>query len=121
MLQRSPTRWPLLRITQQPGKNVTESVAAALEWQSPIVGVWITRVYRPDAIADLIEAILAQSAAVGLATSREGTRVAHEQVCRSSVRHWGGIDSAAVRLFAERANNVAPQFSLRTRTRRLRC
>ena len=67
-----------------------------------------------DAAADMIEAILAQSASVKvLATSREGLGVADEQVWPvPSLDLSGGIDSAAVNLFVERARNLAPRFSI---------
>ena len=69
-----------------------------------------------DAAADLVEAILAQSATVtNLATSREGLGVADEQVWPvPSLDLSGGIDSAAVNLFVERAQSVAPRFSMAT-------
>ena len=69
-----------------------------------------------DAAADLIEAILAQSATVRIvATSREGLGVADEQVWPvPSLDLSGGIDSAAVNLFVERAQSVAPRFSMAT-------
>ena len=59
--------------------------------------------------ADLIEAILAQSATVTvLATSREGLGVADEQLWLvPSLDVGAGIDSAAVTLFVERARSVA--------------
>lgn len=104
----------VLGITQQPGKTVAESVAAALEGRVRLL-VFDNCEHVLDAVADLIEAILAQSAAVRvLATSREGLGVAHEQVWPvPSLDTRAGIDSAAVRLFIERAHSVAPQFSLR--------
>ena len=65
-----------------------------------------------DAAADLVEAILAQSATVKiLATSREGLRVADEQLWPvPSLDVGAGIDSAAVTLFVERARSVAPRL-----------
>jgi len=67
-----------------------------------------------DAAADLIEAIFAQSATVRiLATSREGLAVPDEQVWPvRSLDAAGGIDSAAVSLFVERAQGIAPGFSI---------
>ena len=67
-----------------------------------------------DATADLIEAILAQSATVKiLATSREGLGVPDEQVWPlPSLDLSGGIDSVAVDLFVVRARCVAPRFSI---------
>ena len=62
----------VLGITQQPGKTVTESVAAALEGRVRLLVIDNCE-HVLDAAADLIEAILAHSATVRiLATSREG-------------------------------------------------
>ena len=48
-----------------------------------------------------------------LATSREGLRVADELLLLvPALDVGGGIDSAAVNLFVERAHSVAPRFSL---------
>jgi predicted ATPase len=67
-----------------------------------------------DAAADLIEAILAHSATVRiLATSREGLAVPDEQVWPvRSLDAAAGTDSAAVRLFVERAQGIAPGFAM---------
>ena len=103
----------VLGITQQPGKSVSESVAAALEGRTRLL-VFDNCEHVLDAAADMIEAILAQSASVKvLATSREGLGVADEQVWPvPSLDLSGGIDSAAVSLFVERARNLAPRFSI---------
>src|SRR6478672_8158490 len=103
----------VLGITQQPGKSVSESVAAALEGRVRLL-VFDNCEHVLDAAADLIEAILAQSATVRiLATSREGLGGADEQVWPvPSLDLSGGIDSAAVNLFVERAQSVAPRFSV---------
>ena len=70
----------VLGITQQPGKSVSESVAAALEGRVRLL-VFDNCEHVLDAAADLIEAILAESATVRIvATSREGLGVADEQV-----------------------------------------
>ena len=70
----------VLGITQQPGKTVSESVAAALEGRVRLLVIDNCE-HVLDAAADLIEAILAHSATVTiLATSREGLGVADEQV-----------------------------------------
>ena len=70
----------VLGITQQPGKSVSESVAAALEGRVRLL-VFDNCEHVLDAAADLIEAILAQSATVRIvATSREGLGVADEQL-----------------------------------------
>jgi predicted ATPase len=98
----------LLGITQQPGKSVAESVAIALEGRSRLL-VFDNCEHVLDAVADLVEAILASSATVAiLATSREGIGVADEQL-------WPvpSLDiDASVDLFIERAQRVAPGFSV---------
>jgi len=98
-------------ITQQPGKTVSESVAAALEGRVRLL-MFDNCEHILDAVADLTEAILTQSATVKiLATSREGLRVTDEHL-------WPvpgldtGIDSSAVTLFTERAQAVSPRFSV---------
>ncbi len=100
-------------VTQQPGKTVSESVAAALEGRVRLL-VFDNCEHVIDAAADLIEAILAHSATVRiLATSREGLGVPDEQVWPvPSLDVGAGIDSAAVTLFVERARSAAPRFSL---------
>jgi predicted ATPase len=105
----------VLGITQQPAKTVSESVAAALEGRVRLL-VFDNCEHVLDAAADLVDAILAQSATVTiLATSREGLGVADEQVWPvPSLDLSGGIDSAAVNLFVERAGSVAPRFSMAT-------
>src|SRR6185312_13896079 len=66
------------------------------------------------AAADQIEAILAHSATVRiLATSREGLGVADEQLWLvPSLDVGAGIDSAAASLFVQRAQGIAPGFSI---------
>ena len=69
----------VLGITQQPGKTVSESVAAALEGRVRLLVIDNCEHVLATA-ADLIEAILAHSATVRiLATSREGLGVPDEQ------------------------------------------
>jgi predicted ATPase len=103
----------VLGITQQPGKTVSESVAAALEGRVRLLVIDNCE-HVLDAAADLIEAILAHSATVRiLATSREGLGVPDEQVWPvRSLDAAAGIDSAAVSLFIERAQGIAPSFSM---------
>ena len=105
----------VLGITQQPGKSVSESVAAALEGRVRLL-VFDHCEHVRDAAADLVEAVLAQSATVRiLATSREGLGVADQQVWLvPSLDVGAGIDSAAVTLFVERAHSVASRFSVAT-------
>ena len=90
-------------------------MAAALEGRVRLL-VFDNCEHVRDAAADLIEAILAQSSTVKvLATSREGLAVGDEQVWPvPSLDLSGGIDSAAVNLFVERAHSVAPRFSMAT-------
>jgi predicted ATPase/class 3 adenylate cyclase len=103
----------VLGITQQPGKTVSGSVAAALEGRVRLL-VMDNCEHVLDAAADLIEAILAHSATVRiLATSREGLGVPDERVWPvRSLDAAAGIDSAAVMLFAERAQGIASDFSM---------
>lgn len=103
----------VLSITQQPGKTVSESVAAALEGRFRLLVIDNCE-HVLGAAADLIETILAHSATVRvLATSREGLGVPDEQVRPvRSLDAAAGIDSAAVTLFVERAQGIAPSFSI---------
>ncbi len=103
----------VLGITQQPGRSVSESVAAALDGRVRLL-VFDNCEHLRDAAADLVEAILAASATVSiLATSREGLGVADEQLWLvPSLEVGAGIDSAAVELFGERARSVDSRFAL---------
>jgi hypothetical protein len=103
----------VLGIIQQPGKSVSESVAAALEDRVRLLVIDNCE-HVLDAAADLVGAILARSATVTiLATSREGLGMADEQLWPvPSLDVGAGIDSAAVTLFVERARSVAPRFSM---------
>jgi predicted ATPase len=99
----------VLGITQQPGMTVADSVAVASEGRERLL-VFDNCEHILDAAAGLIEAILAHSDTVRiLATSREGLRVADEQL-------WPvpplDIGSSAAELFAERAQAVVPGISL---------
>ena len=103
----------VLGITQQPARSVAESVAAALEGRVRLL-VLDNCEHLLDAAADLIEAILAASATTKIvATSREGLGIADEQLWPvPSLTVGAGVDSAAVALFVERAQNVSPRFTL---------
>ncbi|MGO9030412.1 ATP-binding protein [Mycobacterium sp.] len=103
----------VLGITQQPGKSVSESVAAALEGRARLLVFDNCEHVLGDA-ADLIEAIMAHSATVKmLATSREGLGVADEHLWPvPSLGVDTGIDSSALALFVERAQAVSPRFSV---------
>jgi predicted ATPase len=103
----------VLGITQQPGKSVAESVAAALEGRVRLL-VFDNCEHVHDAAADLVEAVLAASATVTiLATSREGLGVSDEQLWRvPSLDVNSGTESAAVNLFLDRAHSAVSDFSL---------
>jgi len=103
----------VLGITQQPGKSLSESVAAALEGRVRLL-IFDNCEHVLTAAAELIEAILAHSTTVKiLATSREGLHVAGEQlrpVLPLDVRPKS--DDSAVALFVERARDLVPGYSL---------
>ena len=103
----------VLGITQQPGKTVAESVAAALEGRVRLL-VFDNCEHVLDAAADLTEAILAASTTTKImATSREGLGINDEQLWPvPSLGVGAGVDSAAVALFVERAQHVSPRFTL---------
>jgi predicted ATPase len=103
----------VLGITQQPGKSVANSVAAALAGRVRLL-VFDNCEHVVDSAADLVEAILAASATVTiLATSREGVGVSEEQLWRvPSLDVDSGTESAAVDLFVDRAHSVVSDFSL---------
>ena len=92
---------------------MAESVAAALEGRKRLL-VFDNCEHVLDAAADMIEAILQHSAAVTIvATSREGLRLADEQLWPvPSLEVRDSADSAAPALFVERAGAVAPGISL---------
>jgi predicted ATPase/class 3 adenylate cyclase len=92
----------VLRVVQQFGKSVSESVASALEGRSRLL-VFDNCEHVVDSVADLIEVILAVSSTVKvLATSREGIGVANERLWRVPSLDVG----AAVELFVERAEST---------------
>jgi predicted ATPase len=103
----------VLGVTQQEGRTVAESVAAALEGRVRLL-VFDNCEHLRDAAADLIETILAASATVRiLATSRERLEVADEQLWSvPALDVDAGTSSAAVSLFLERAHSVSSQFSV---------
>jgi predicted ATPase len=96
----------VLGINQQPGKTLTESVAAALEGRVRLL-VFDNCEHVLDATADLVEAILDHSTTVRiLATSREGLSVADEQIW--PVRSLDVDAAASVR---RTPHSVAPEVS----------
>jgi predicted ATPase len=99
----------VLGITQQPGMTVADSIAAASQGRERLL-MFDNCEHILDAAAELIEVILTQSDTVKiLATSREGLRLADEQL-------WPvpslDIGSSAAELFTERAQAVVPGISL---------
>jgi len=100
-------------ITQQPGMNMADSVAAALEGRSRLL-IFDNCEHVLDAAADIIEAILARSDTVTIiATSREGLRVEDEQLWPvPSLDTTSGLDSSAASLFVDRAQAIARGISL---------
>ncbi|OBF91059.1 cyclase [Mycobacterium sp. 852002-51163_SCH5372311] len=103
----------VLGVNQQPSKTVSESIAAALEGRIRLL-VFDNCEHVLDAAADLIDTILKHSVTVRvLATSREGLGLAQERVRPvRSLDAAAGIDSPAVTLFVERAQGIAPGFSM---------
>jgi predicted ATPase len=94
--------------------SVAASVASALEGRSRLL-VFDNCEHVLGAAADMIEAILARSSTVGvLTTSREGLRLADEQLWPvPSLDVLAGVDSAAATLFLQRAGSlVAPGIAL---------
>ena len=102
-----------LGIAQQPGLSLTDSVAAALEGRNRLL-VFDNCEHVLDAVADMMEAILARSATVKiLATSREGLRLPDEQLWPvPPLEVCSGAESAAAALFLERARAVTPDRAL---------
>jgi predicted ATPase len=99
----------VLGIVQQPGMSLAESVAAVLEGRSRLL-LFDNCEHVLDAAADMIEAVLSQSATIRvLATSREGLRLPDEQL-------WPvpslDVASSAATLFVERATAVGATVSL---------
>jgi predicted ATPase len=96
-----------LNIDQQPGISLTDGIAAALEGQSRLL-VFDNCEQVLDAVADVIEAILARAADVKiLATSRERLLLEDERLCPVAP-----LDTdAAAALFVDRANAIAAGVS----------
>jgi predicted ATPase/class 3 adenylate cyclase len=103
----------VLGVTQQPGLTMFDSVAAAMEGRSRLLVIDNCE-HVLDAAADLIDAIVAHSSTVKvIATSREGLRMADEQLWPvPSLEVLTGTDSAAATLFIDRAQAVSPGASL---------
>jgi predicted ATPase/class 3 adenylate cyclase len=102
----------VMGVIPQPGLSVTQSVASALEGRRRLLIVDNCEQVL-DAVAELVSQILVGSATVKvLATSREPLRVAEEQVWPVPSLSVAGDEADAVALFTERAQAVAPRFSL---------
>lgn len=102
-----------LGITQQPGLNTSESVAAALEGRSRLL-IFDNCEHVLDAAADVIETIFARSTTLRIvATSREGLGLNDEQLWPvPSLDTTSGADSAAAVLFMDRAQTVSPDATM---------
>jgi predicted ATPase len=102
-----------LGVTPQAGSSVADSVAVALSGRQMLVVVDNCE-HVLEAAADVVEKILARTKAVKvMATSREGLRVGGEHLWPvPSLEMDGGVGSAAVELFVERARAVLPGFGL---------
>ncbi len=99
----------VLGITQQPGMSIAASVAAALEGRARLL-LFDNCEHVLGAAADMVEAIFAASSAVKvLATSREGLRLADEQLWPVPSLE---VRTSAVTLFVERAQDVAPGIAV---------
>jgi predicted ATPase len=103
----------VLKITQQPDRTLSETVAAAQDGRTRLL-VFDNCEHVLDAARDLVQTILAQSSTAKiLTTSREGLDIAEEQLWPvPALDVAAGTDSAAVALFVERARNVCPDFAL---------
>ena len=97
----------VMGVTQQPGKTVSESVAAALDGRVRLLVIDNCE-HVVDAAAELVEAIVSQSTTVRiLATSREGLGVVDERLRRVPT-----LDVVAAKeLFGERAQNLSADES----------
>jgi predicted ATPase len=101
-----------LGVVQQPGITVTQSIAGALAGRRLLVVVDNCE-HVLDAVAVLVEAVLARSTSVKLlATSREGLRVGAEHLWPVPSLAGRDGDGEAVALFVERARAVVPSFGL---------
>ena len=103
----------VLGITHQPGMTLTDSIASALEGRSRLL-LFDNCEHVLNAAADIVEAVLSRSTPVKiLATSREGLRVADEQLWPvPSLDTEAESDSAAAMLFTDRAEAAVPGVAL---------
>ena len=103
-----------LGITPQAGLSLSDCIATVMEGRSRLL-VLDNCEHVLDASAELIERILEHSSTVRvLATSREGLGVSDEQLWPvPALEVDAGVGSEAATLFAERAQHVAPEVTLR--------
>jgi len=103
-----------LGVTAQAGLTMTDSLAQALSGRRLLL-VLDNCEHVLGAAADLVEAILTHTTTIRvITTSREGLRVGAEQLWPvPSLDVSAALGSAAVALFAERAQAVNPDFVLR--------
>ncbi len=98
----------VLGITQQSNCSLTESISVALEGRTRLL-VLDNCEHVLDAAADLIEALITHTPVTVIATSREGLRLADEQL-------WPvpslDVGTAAVDLFIDRVRGVAPSVEV---------
>ena len=101
-----------LGVTPQAGLTVTDSIVQALSGRRLLL-VLDNCEHVLGAAGDLVETILTRTATVTvMATSREGLRLPAEQLWPvPSLDIAGGVNSAAVELFVERARAVKPDFA----------
>jgi predicted ATPase/class 3 adenylate cyclase len=103
----------VLGLAPQPGKSLVDVIAMALDGRSRLL-LFDNCEHVLDAVANLIETILVHTESVTiLATSREGLRLADEQLWPvPSLDVRAGTNSAAAALFFDRARAVAPGMSM---------
>jgi len=103
----------VLGVSQQSGQTIEQSIAAALGGRRLLL-LLDNCEHLIDAAAALARVVLAHCPQVTLlATSRETLMIEGEHVWPvSSLDYRDGVGSPAVRLFAERASAVVPEFAL---------
>ena len=104
-----------LGVVDRAGSTLLDSMARALSGRRLLI-VLDNCEHVLDATADLVEMVLTRTSTVKvLATSREGLRVADEQLWPApSLSVDAGAVSPAVALFVERARAVNPAFGLQS-------
>jgi predicted ATPase/DNA-binding CsgD family transcriptional regulator len=100
-----------LAITCHPGRSIAESVAATIG-SGRVLLVLDNCEHVLDAAAVFVEHLLRDTAASVLTTTRESFGFAGERIWAVPALDTGGIASAAVTLFVERATAANPAFRL---------